>query len=85
MSNHQRFLRVLIALTSAWLAACDHHSSGTLSPSSALTSVQITNWELLTNGYASMIARKAGVRPTSHSRCEQAGKGSQHDSRVICA
>src|ERR1700686_2663217 len=34
MSNHQRFLGVLIALTSAWLAACDHHSSGALSPSS---------------------------------------------------
>jgi hypothetical protein len=45
MSNHQRFLGVLIALTSAWLAACDHHSSGALSPSSPLTTVQITNWE----------------------------------------
>ena len=38
---------VLTALTSAWLAACDHHSSAPLSPSSALTSVQITNWERL--------------------------------------
>jgi len=50
MSNHQRFLGVLIALTSAWLAACDHHSSAPLSPSSALTSVQITNWEVLQGG-----------------------------------
>jgi hypothetical protein len=62
MSNHQRFLGVLIALTSAWLAACDHHSSGPLSPSSALTSVQITNWENLPSdpvGWTTPLTAKA--------------------------
>ena len=65
MSNHQRFLGVLIALTSAWLAACDHHSSAPLSPSSALTSVQITNWEGLWSdpvGWTTQLTAKASFR-----------------------
>jgi hypothetical protein len=44
------------------LAACDHHSSGALSPSSALTSVQITNWEGLEGvpvGWATPLTAKA--------------------------
>jgi hypothetical protein len=66
MSNHQRFLGVLIALTSAWLAACDHHASGPLSPSSALTSVQITNWEVfqanVVVGWTTPLTAKASFR-----------------------
>jgi hypothetical protein len=45
MSKRQRFVGCLIALMSASLSACTSRSSGALSPSSVVPSVQITNWE----------------------------------------
>jgi hypothetical protein len=43
MSQHERYLGLLIALTTAWLVACSGHGPGP-GPSSVF-SVSITNWE----------------------------------------